>query len=164
MKPTPEAGIKEINRAIVLRPLSVATDAARDGEARHGEARDLCECLVNVQSCGEKAPSLGQEFARYLPPLSVVDIDIDSYPARAGAISLSAQLIVLGERDSPAQVPPVGPVRREEPVVEALLEAPLRQGRGGADERPVGGMDERDGRAFPIPSRAARLTPSAQPP
>jgi len=56
MKPTPETAPKDLNRAIVLRPLSGAADVARDGEARLLEAVGLAQALGLDVAAAEAAP------------------------------------------------------------------------------------------------------------
>ena len=45
MKPTSETPPKDLNRAIVLRPLASAEESVRDGEARLLEAVGLAQAL-----------------------------------------------------------------------------------------------------------------------
>jgi GTP-binding protein HflX len=56
MKPTPETPVKDINRAIVLRPLASADEGARDGEARLLEAVGLAQALGLDVASAEAAP------------------------------------------------------------------------------------------------------------
>ncbi len=56
MKPTPETPIKDLNRAIVLRPLASAVESVRDGEARLLEAVGLAQALGLDVASAEAAP------------------------------------------------------------------------------------------------------------
>jgi GTP-binding protein HflX len=56
MKQTPETPPKDINRAIVLRPLVSAEESARDGEARLLEAVGLAQALGLDVAAAEAAP------------------------------------------------------------------------------------------------------------
>jgi GTP-binding protein HflX len=56
MKPTAEAPIKDVNRAIVLRPLTDADTRARDDEARLIEAVGLAQALELDVAFAEAAP------------------------------------------------------------------------------------------------------------
>jgi GTPase len=50
MKPTADTPIKDLNRAIVLRPLASAAESVRDGEARLLEAVGLAQIAAPDQS------------------------------------------------------------------------------------------------------------------
>jgi len=56
MKQTPETPPKDINRAIVLRPLVSAEEGVRDGEARLLEAVGLAQALGLDVAAAEAAP------------------------------------------------------------------------------------------------------------
>ncbi|MBY0564539.1 MAG: GTPase HflX [Hyphomonadaceae bacterium] len=56
MKPTADAPILRMNRAIVLRPMASAQDSARDGEARLLEAVGLAQALELDVASAEAAP------------------------------------------------------------------------------------------------------------
>src|SRR5262245_12034060 len=56
MKPTPDTPVKDINRAIVLRPLASADESVRDGEARLLEAVGLAQALGLDVAQAEAAP------------------------------------------------------------------------------------------------------------
>ncbi len=56
MKPTAETPPKDLNRAIVLRPLTGAADVARDGEAHLLEAVGLAQALGLDIAAAEAAP------------------------------------------------------------------------------------------------------------
>ncbi|GIK48065.1 MAG: GTPase HflX [Alphaproteobacteria bacterium] len=56
MKPTPETPQKDLNRAIVLRPLANADESVRDGEARLLEAVGLAQALGLEVASAEAAP------------------------------------------------------------------------------------------------------------
>lgn len=56
MKPTPETPQKDLNRAIVLRPLASADESVRDGEARLLEAVGLAQALGLEVVSAEAAP------------------------------------------------------------------------------------------------------------
>ncbi len=56
MKPTAEPPPKDLNRAIVLRPLAGAADVAREGEARLLEAVGLAQALGLDVAAAEAAP------------------------------------------------------------------------------------------------------------
>ena len=56
MKPTAETPIKDLNRAIVLRPLASAEESVRDGEARLLEAVGLAQALGLDVASAEAAP------------------------------------------------------------------------------------------------------------
>ncbi|WP_395648284.1 GTPase HflX [Terricaulis sp.] len=99
MKPTPEAGIKDINRAIVLRPLSVATDAARDGEARLLEAVGLAQALGLDVAAAEAAPLRQISPRTYFGSGRVERIKDDAERLGAGVIVVDAPLSPVQQRN-----------------------------------------------------------------
>jgi GTP-binding protein HflX len=99
MKPTAEAPVKDVNRAIVLRPLAGAGEAARDGEARLLEAVGLAQAL-GLEVAGAEAAPLRQISPRtYFGSGRVERLKQETEAAGAGVIVVDAPLSPVQQRN-----------------------------------------------------------------
>lgn len=96
MKPTADASVQDINRAIVLRPLASAEESVREGEARLLEAVGLAQALELDIASAEAAPLRKISPRTYFGSGRVERL-------KAQAETLGAGLIVVDAALSPVQ-------------------------------------------------------------
>ena len=99
MKPTAESPPKDLNRTIVLRPLTGAAEAARDGEARLLEAVGLAQAL-GLDVAGAEAAPLRQISPRtYFGSGRVERLKQEIEGAGAGVVVIDAPLSPVQQRN-----------------------------------------------------------------
>jgi hypothetical protein len=95
------------DRPVVLDDVHVAPV----GDLRHGQPRDTDERLAVVERAREDVAGVDDERALLLDPLAVVDVRRRSHPQLDLAV-------VVADRDRPAEMPAVCPVRGAESVLD----------------------------------------------
>jgi GTP-binding protein HflX len=98
MKPTPETPDKDINRAIVLRPLASANESVRDGEARLLEAVGLAQALGLDVAQAEAAPLRQISPRTYFGSGRVERLKDQSEALGAGVIVVDASISPVQQR------------------------------------------------------------------
>jgi GTP-binding protein HflX len=99
MKPTPETPVKDVNRAIVLRPLASAEESVRDGEARLLEAVGLAQAL-GLEVAQAEAAALRQISPRtYFGSGRVERLKQQSEALGAGVIVVDAPISPVQQRN-----------------------------------------------------------------
>jgi GTP-binding protein HflX len=99
MKPTPETPAKDINRAIVLRPLASASEGVRDGEARLLEAVGLAQALGLDVARAEAAPLRQISPRSYFGSGRVERLKEQSEALGAGVIVVDAAISPVQQRN-----------------------------------------------------------------
>ncbi len=99
MKPTAEAPLKDLNTAIVLRPLASADESVRDGEARLLEAVGLAQALGLQISAAEAAPLRQISPRTYFGSGRVERLKDQSEALGAGVIVVDAPLSPVQQRN-----------------------------------------------------------------
>jgi GTPase len=99
MKPTAETPLKDLNKAIVLRPLASAEEGARDGEARLLEAVGLAQALGLDVAAAEAAPLRQISPRTYLGSGRVERLKDQSEALEAGVIVIDAPLSPVQQRN-----------------------------------------------------------------
>ena len=99
MKPTPETPDKDINRAIVLRPLASADESVRDGEARLLEAVGLAQALGLDVAQAEAAPLRQISPRTYFGAGRVERLKEQSEALGAGVIVVDASISPVQQRN-----------------------------------------------------------------
>jgi len=99
MKPTPETPAKDINRAIVLRPLASANESVRDGEARLLEAVGLAQALGLDVARAEAAPLRQISPRSYFGSGRVERLKEQSEELGAGVIVVDAAISPVQQRN-----------------------------------------------------------------
>jgi len=99
MKPTPETPAKDINRAIVLRPLASADESVRDGEARLLEAVGLAQALGLDIAQAEAAPLRQISPRTYFGSGRVERLKHQSEALGAGVIVVDASISPVQQRN-----------------------------------------------------------------
>ncbi len=98
-QPTPEAPIKDVNRAIVLRPLASADESVRDGEARLLEAVGLAQALGLDVAQAEAAPLRQISPRTYFGSGRVERLKEQSDALGAGLIVVDASISPVQQRN-----------------------------------------------------------------
>jgi GTP-binding protein HflX len=99
MKPTADTPLKDLNKAIVLRPLASAVESVRDGEARLLEAVGLAQAL-GLDVAGAEAAPLRQISPRtYFGSGRVERLKDESEALGAGVIVVDAPLSPVQQRN-----------------------------------------------------------------
>ncbi|MGE0742946.1 MAG: GTPase HflX [Hyphomonadaceae bacterium] len=99
MKPTAETPTKDINRAIVLRPLASAVESVRDGEARLLEAVGLAQALGLDVAAAEAAPVRQISPRTYFGSGRVERLKTQSEEVGAGVIVIDGALSPVQQRN-----------------------------------------------------------------
>lgn len=99
MKPTPETPIKDLNRAIVLRPLASAVESVRDGEARLLEAVGLAQALGLDVASAEAAPLRQISPRTYLGSGRVERLKEQTDALGAGVVVIDGSLSPVQQRN-----------------------------------------------------------------
>jgi GTP-binding protein HflX len=99
MKPTADTPIKDINRAIVLRPLASAGEVAREGEARLLEAVGLAQALGLDVAAAEAAPLRQITSRAYFGSGRVERLKNQAEALGAGVIVVDAALSPVQQRN-----------------------------------------------------------------
>jgi len=99
MKPTPEAPPKDLNRAIVLRPMAGAAETARDGEARLLEAVGLAQALGLDVAAAEAAPLRQINARTFLGSGRVERLKAQSEEIGAGVVVIDGALSPTQQRN-----------------------------------------------------------------
>ncbi len=99
MKPTAETPITDLNRAIVLRPLSSADESVRDGEARLLEAVGLAQALGLGVVSAEAAPLRQISPRTYFGSGRVERLKDQAEELGAGVIVIDAALSPVQQRN-----------------------------------------------------------------
>ncbi len=99
MKPTAETPIQDLNRAIVLRPLADAADAALEGEARLLEAVGLAQALGLEVASAEAAPLRQISPRTYFGSGRVERLKDEAETKGAGVIVVDAPLSPVQQRN-----------------------------------------------------------------
>lgn len=99
MKPTPEAQEKDINRAVVLRPLPSAAETVRHGEARLLEAVGLAQALGLEVAAAEAAPLRQISPRTYFGSGRVDKLKQQSEDLGAGVIVIDGALSPVQQRN-----------------------------------------------------------------
>jgi GTP-binding protein HflX len=99
MKPTPETPIQDLNRAIVLRPLSGAGEVVRDGEARLLEAVGLAQALGLDVAAAEASPLRQISPRTYFGSGRVERLKDEAQAKGAGVIVIDAPLSPVQQRN-----------------------------------------------------------------
>ncbi|MGE3928586.1 MAG: GTPase HflX [Hyphomonadaceae bacterium] len=99
MKPTAETPIKDINRAIVLRPLASASEGVRDGEARLLEAVGLAQALGLDVAAAEAAPLRAISPRTYFGAGRVERMKMQAEELGAGVVVVDAPLSPVQQRN-----------------------------------------------------------------
>jgi GTP-binding protein HflX len=99
MKPTAETPPKDLNRAIVLRPLASANESVRDGEARLLETVGLAQALGLDVAAAEAAPLRQISPRSYFGSGRVERLKDESGDLGAGVIVIDAALSPVQQRN-----------------------------------------------------------------
>jgi GTP-binding protein HflX len=99
MKPTAETPLKDLNKAIVLRPLASAQEGARDGEARLLEAVGLAQALGLDVAAAEAAPLRQISPRTYFGSGRVERLKDQSEELGAGVVVVDAPLSPVQQRN-----------------------------------------------------------------
>jgi GTP-binding protein HflX len=99
MKPTADQPTKDLNRAIVVRPLSSAHESVRDGEARLLEAVGLAQALGLEVAAAEAAPLRQISPRTYFGSGRVERMKVQSEELGAGVIVVDASLSPVQQRN-----------------------------------------------------------------
>jgi len=99
MKPTADQPIKDLNRAIVVRPLSSAQESVRDGEARLLEAVGLAQALGLDVAAAEAAPLRQIHPRAYFGSGRVERLKEQSEELGVGVIVVDAALSPVQQRN-----------------------------------------------------------------
>ncbi len=99
MKPTADTPLKDLNTAIVLRPLASAAESVRDGEARLLEAVGLAQALGLQIAAAEAAPLRQISPRTYFGSGRVERLKDQSEALGAGVIVIDAPLSPVQQRN-----------------------------------------------------------------
>ncbi|MBX9745738.1 MAG: GTPase HflX, partial [Hyphomonadaceae bacterium] len=99
MKPTADTPLKDLNKAIVLRPLASADESVRDGEARLLEAVGLAQALGLDVVSAEAAPLRQISPRTYFGSGRVERMKDQSEALEAGVIVIDAALSPVQQRN-----------------------------------------------------------------
>lgn len=99
MKPTADTPLKDLNKAIVLRPLASAEESVRDGEARLLEAVGLAQALGLEVASAEAAPLRQINPRSYFGSGRVERLKDQSEEVGAGVIVIDAALSPVQQRN-----------------------------------------------------------------
>lgn len=99
MKPTADTPLKDLNKAIVLRPLASAEESVRDGEARLLEAVGLAQALGLDVASAEAAPLRQISPRTYFGSGRVERLKDQSEAVGAGVIVIDAALSPVQQRN-----------------------------------------------------------------
>lgn len=99
MKPTADTPLKDLNKAIVLRPLASAEESVRDGEARLLEAVGLAQALGLEVTSAEAAPLRQISPRTYFGSGRVERLRDQSEELGAGVIVVDAALSPVQQRN-----------------------------------------------------------------
>ncbi len=99
MKPTADTPLKDLNKAIVLRPLASAEEGVRDGEARLLEAVGLAQALGLHVASAEAAPLRQISPRTYFGAGRVERLKDQSEAVGAGVIVIDAALSPVQQRN-----------------------------------------------------------------
>jgi len=99
MKPTADTPLKDLNKAIVLRPLASAEESVRDGEARLLEAVGLAQALGLDVTSAEAAPLRQISPRTYFGSGRVERLKDQSEAVGAGVIVVDAALSPVQQRN-----------------------------------------------------------------
>lgn len=99
MKPTADTPLKDLNKAIVLRPLASAEEGVRDGEARLLEAVGLAQALGLHVASAEAAPLRQISPRTYFGAGRVERLRDQSEAVGAGVIVIDAALSPVQQRN-----------------------------------------------------------------
>ncbi len=99
MKPTADTPLKDLNKAIVLRPLASAEESVRDGEARLLEAVGLAQALGLDVASAEAAPLRQISPRTYFGSGRVERLKDQSEELGAGVIVVDAALSPVQQRN-----------------------------------------------------------------
>jgi GTP-binding protein HflX len=99
MKPTADTPIKDLNKAIVLRPLASADESVRDGEARLLEAVSLAQALGLEVASAEAAPLRQISPRTYLGSGRVERLKDQADALGVGVIVVDAALSPVQQRN-----------------------------------------------------------------
>jgi GTP-binding protein HflX len=99
MKPTADTPIKDLNKAIVLRPLVTAAESVRDGEARLLEAVGLAQALGLDVASAEAAPLRQISPRTYFGSGRVERLKDQADALGAGVIVVDAALSPVQQRN-----------------------------------------------------------------
>lgn len=99
MKPTADTPLKDLNKAIVLRPLASAEESVRDGEARLLEAVGLAQALGLDVASAEAAPLRQISPRTYFGSGRVERLKDQSEELGAGVIVVDASLSPVQQRN-----------------------------------------------------------------
>jgi GTPase len=99
MKPTADTPLKDLNKAIVLRPLASAVESVRDGEARLLEAVGLAQALGLDVASAEAAPLRQISPRTYFGSGRVERLKDESEALGAGVIVVDAPLSPVQQRN-----------------------------------------------------------------
>ena len=99
MKPTADTPLKDLNTAIVLRPLASAAESVRDGEARLLEAVGLAQALGLQIAAAEAAPLRQISPRTYFGSGRVERLKDQSEALGAGVIVVDAPLSPVQQRN-----------------------------------------------------------------
>ncbi|MFN3465518.1 MAG: GTPase HflX [Terricaulis sp.] len=99
MKPTADTPLKDLNKAIVLRPLASAEESVRDGEARLLEAVGLAQALGLHVASAEAAPLRQISPRTYFGAGRVERLKDQSEAVGAGVIVIDAALSPVQQRN-----------------------------------------------------------------
>ena len=99
MKPTADTPLKDLNKAIVLRPLASAEESVRDGEARLLEAVGLAQALGLDVTSAEAAPLRQISPRTYFGSGRVQRLKDQSEAVGAGVIVVDAALSPVQQRN-----------------------------------------------------------------
>lgn len=99
MKPTADTPLKDLNTAIVLRPLASAAESVRDGEARLLEAVGLAQALGLQIATAEAAPLRQISPRTYFGSGRVERLKKQSEALGAGVIVVDAPLSPVQQRN-----------------------------------------------------------------
>jgi GTPase len=99
MKPTADTPLKDLNKAIVLRPLASAEESVRDGEARLLEAVGLAQALGLDVTSAEAAPLRQISPRTYFGSGRVERLKDQSEELGAGVIVVDAALSPVQQRN-----------------------------------------------------------------